>query len=137
MTDTNVIPLVAADALRGLRNTDLGNSERLVERHGERIAYCHANASWYIWDDKRWRVDDDGQIMRLANDVVKHPHAEISRMDNSDDRRTLSKWATASEALPRVKAMVEGARNLATVSPDELDAHPYLLNVPNGVARLC
>src|SRR5690606_3188611 len=34
--------------------TNLGNSERLVERHGNDIKYCYQTACWFIWNGQLW-----------------------------------------------------------------------------------
>lgn len=130
-----VVPLRAVDAQRGQRMTDMGNSERMVEQQHDRLRFCHAQDAWYIWDGSRWAHDDGGQIMRLADDVVKNLYAEAARLDG-DARQALGRWAARSEDLARRRAMVQGAQHLAPVRPDALDVHPYLLNVANGVLDL-
>lgn len=136
MTAAEVRPLVAADAARGERDTDMGNSERLVERHGQMIRYSHTQGRWLIWNGKCWQPDTDGAILRLTDDVVKSLHVEAGGQDNADVRRRLAMHARASEALARRRAMVDGAQHLVPVKSDDLDAHPYLLNVDNGVLNL-
>ena len=133
-TDANAT-LVAADAARGQRVTDMGNSERLKEQHGEHLRYCYPQGCWYIWTGQRWKADAGGEVMRLADNVVKNLYAEAA-MAADDDRRDLARHAARSEDLSRRRAMVEGARHLLPVLPDELDTHPYLLNVANGVLDL-
>ena len=54
----------AVHARRGL--TDLGNAERLVQRHGKNIGYCHGSREWMIWTGKRWTHDRTGEIFCVS-----------------------------------------------------------------------
>ena len=49
--------------LAHLFQTDLGNSERLVARHGHDLRYCFDFGKWLCWDGVRWAIDRDGAAM--------------------------------------------------------------------------
>jgi len=34
--------------------TEIGNAERLVEKHGADLHFCHEWGKWFIWDELRW-----------------------------------------------------------------------------------
>jgi hypothetical protein len=44
----------------------VGNAERLVQCHGDKLRFCHPWNSWLIWDGSRWAKDKTGAIMKLA-----------------------------------------------------------------------
>ncbi|KAH0533500.1 hypothetical protein FGG08_007703, partial [Glutinoglossum americanum] len=48
--------------------TDLGNAERLVARHGANLRYTAA-WGWLVWDGRRWEVDGNGEVYRLAKET--------------------------------------------------------------------
>jgi len=132
--------------------TDLGNAMRLVDRHGEELRYCHPWRRWLVWDGRRWRIDEDGEIVRRAVDVRQGIYAEAAALsaeaantvDDSKRKELASKaqatltWAKGSESRVRINAMIELAQSLPgiPVAPDELDAAPWLLNVQNGTLDL-
>lgn len=118
--------------------TDSGNAERLVAAHREDLRYCHAWRSWLVWDEKRWRPDDDGEIERWSlatmRDLAK------SALDEPDQvrRERLVNWAMKSESDSRITAMIRRARveRAVVVRPSELDRDPMTLVVENGELML-
>jgi putative DNA primase/helicase len=125
-----------AQPSRGYNLTDLGNSERFVAQHGENVRYCYAWQKWLVWAGARWERDDAGQVHRLAKEAVRGIYQEAALSEDEDRRKALAKHATRSEAADKIKAMLELARSEIPVSPDELDADPWLLNCKNGTTDL-
>lgn len=116
--------------------TDLGNSERLVHHHGDDLRYCDPWHSWLVWDGKHWKRDDTREIERRANDTVRSMYTAAANEEDPDRRKALAGWAAKCEAEYRRRAMVNGARAMAPVLPDVLDADRWLLNVNNGTLNL-
>jgi putative DNA primase/helicase len=121
---------------RGYNLTDLGNAERLVAGHGENIRYCYTWRKWLVRTTARWERDEAGRIHRLAKGRVRGIYREASDAEDEDRRKALAKHAAASESEARIRAMIELAKSEVPVTPDELDADPWLLNVLNGTIDL-
>jgi hypothetical protein len=47
-------------------HTDAGNAERLTLRHGREVRYCYPSGQWLVWDGRRLKPDDTGEIVRWA-----------------------------------------------------------------------
>jgi putative DNA primase/helicase len=122
----------------GAGQTDVGNARRLVRRHGGNIRYVHAWRKWLIWDGLRWRPDEDGGIVRFAEETIEAVHSEAVGIHDERERSESRKHALRSSSAPRIEAMVELAQSeLAVVLPvDQIDADPWLLGVCNGVVEL-
>ncbi len=123
-----------------IHNTDLGNSQRIINGFGEIIRYCNTWKKWLMWDDKNgvWKIDDSGAIFRLARQAINNIYQEASCMDHSNERKKLIGWGLASEAANKIQAMVklsESGEGIA-ISPNELDLDPWLLNCQNGTIDL-
>jgi len=118
--------------------TDYGNAERLVERHGGDVRYCRERKAWYVWDERRWAPDVDGEIDRRAKDTIRHIYHEAGDEDDAARRKATAKWARASESARRLADMVKVATSEREVkiAPGELDADPWLLGCLNGVLDL-
>ncbi|MDP9364209.1 MAG: phage/plasmid primase, P4 family [Chloroflexota bacterium] len=118
--------------------TDLGNAQRLVDRHGEDIRYCGAWGKWLVWDGRRWTVDDTGQIYRYAKETVRSIYGEAREEQDPDRRKEVAKWGAMSEDARRVEAMIRMARSEEGIAirPDDLDPDPWLLNCRNGTLDL-
>jgi len=112
--------------------TDLENAQRLVERHGKNIRFCHQWGKWLIWEGMRWSKDETGGIVRLAKDTVKTICAEVA-----GDPKTL-KHATRCKNRSRIEAMIKLTESESGiyVTPQQLDSDPMLLNVRNGTIDL-
>jgi putative DNA primase/helicase len=135
-------PLAIADAslhegTASYRNTDSGNAERLVARHGNDLRYLFASNQWYVWDGKRYAVADPGAIERKAKDTATAIYEEAAKAPK-EHRRSLEKWATNSHSRARLSSMVCLARSEPgiSVTSEELDANPWLLNGVNGTIDL-
>src|SRR5215203_6326231 len=85
------------DEHQGTHNpTDQGNAQRLVERHGGDLRYVHKWSMWLVWDGRRWRPDDTGEVVRRAKETVKATYREAERGDRID--KDLAKHAMSSES---------------------------------------
>jgi P4 family phage/plasmid primase-like protien len=118
--------------------TDTGNAERLVAAFGQDVRYVPQGGYWMAWDETRWRKDDTGHLMRLAKAVARSIYREAAGAVDDDSRAEIASHAKASESEKRRKAMVALASVEAAVvvTPDQLDADPWVLNVLNGTLDL-
>jgi P4 family phage/plasmid primase-like protien len=113
--------------------TDLGNSERFVAQHGDRIRFCHDWRKWLCWNGTCWEPDGTAMIFRLARQTMRSIYAEASQADDKEVRKAIVTHAQRCEAEGKVKAMVSLAESEAAIPilPRELDAHQMLLNCAN------
>jgi len=116
--------------------TDLGNAERFIQQHGDDVRYCYPWGKWLVWTGTRWERDEAGKVHKRAKETVRSIYGEAAAAEDEDRRKALAKHATSSEAEGKIRAMVELAKSEVPVSPEELDAHPWLLNAPNGTVDL-
>lgn len=117
--------------------TDYGNAERLVARDGRDLRYCQG-IGWLVWDGRRWRHDDSGEVMRRAKAMSRAILAEALGSNNEDERKRIAQWAFKSETEPRLRAAITLAESEEpiVVRTDELDANPWLLTALNGTVDL-
>jgi putative DNA primase/helicase len=113
---------------------DLGNGRRLIDRSGTLLRYCPAWGCWLNWDNTRWRLDETGLTFRYAAEVV----AEIAREGDRQGDESLRSFARTSGSSARLKGMLEVAQTLdgVAVSPEQLNADPWLLNTPDRTVDL-
>ena len=130
-----------AETLASFKNTDLGNGERLAYLFGDYLRFA-PGLGWYVWDGLRWVLDDTGEVHRLAARTVRLLYRALPELPvDSDKRGRLAKHAARSESRRALDATVESARRgqsirSLTVTADQLDADPDLLNVLNGTLHL-
>lgn len=118
--------------------TDLGNAERLKDRHGKNIRYVPPWNKWLLWSGRHFEVDDLGRVHQLAKETVRSIYAEAAEADSHDRREAVAKHAVRSESENRIRAMVNLARTEPgiPVRAEDLDRDPWLLNVANGTLDL-
>jgi putative DNA primase/helicase len=118
--------------------TELGNAKRLVKTYRDRIRYCWAWKTWLIWDGKRWRPDDTGEVYRLAKSTIQGIASQAAACDDKAKRRRLWTWALKSETRRAIEHMVVLAQSEPgiAVTPDLLDQNGWLFNVQNGTLNL-
>jgi putative DNA primase/helicase len=117
--------------------TDLGNAQRLVKAEGKNIRYCYKTKSWYVWDDRKWAKDENGEIHRIAKRTVKCMLHEAANLD--DERcKVLVSHEQKCESEGRLNAMVNLARSEKGVSVQlvDFDADSLLFNCLNATIDL-
>jgi len=127
----------ASRAREGIPWSDYGNAERLVQAHGEDLLHV-TGLGWHVWEGRRYRRDDDGEVMRRAKASARALREEAAALESGEEANKLFAHATKSESRPRLEAAVAlAATELKVVCPaDALDADPFLLNCPNGTVDL-
>src|SRR5579871_3559740 len=117
--------------------TDMGNAERLIARHGRDLRYC-PSLGWLVWDGRRWCVDNAGLVMELAKATVRCIYSEAANLPDAGARGELASWAKKSESKERLTAMIALSQSGhgIPIRPEELDADPWLLNLENGTYDL-
>ena len=125
------------DESEDFKLTDAGNADRFVNMFGSDIRYSNVHKKWYIWNGKFWE-QDDGTIISYAIACVRNIINEANLLPDGDRRRELIKHSLRSEAAGRLRAIVEIASNYTQlkITPDEMDANPWLLNCENGTLNL-
>jgi putative DNA primase/helicase len=119
--------------------TDMGNAERFADKFGGVVRYCSKlgkDGVWLIWDGRRWQIDEKLKIHRMAKEVVPDIYLDSQNAGIQADKIRLFKWALQTEGLATRNNMVKDARPALAIAADELDTHPWLLNVKNGTIDL-
>jgi putative DNA primase/helicase len=109
-----------------------GNARRVAAQHGDNIRYCHAFKKWLVWDGRRWKTDDSGQVRQLARETMAAFLAEAAQTYN-DTRRDFANDSCKSSAITGMLKMLEGEFAISTA---DLDLDPHLLNFTNGTVDL-
>jgi len=117
--------------------TDLGNAERLIRRHGDKLLYCTTSESWLVWDSRRWRPDTREKAKSLAHDTARSIlKLEAASAADQASRDAWIDWQRKSEAAHSTRYMLEQAVPYLAVPVEEFDTDPWLLNVKNGTIDL-
>lgn len=118
--------------------TDTGNAERLRDRHGADLRYCHPWGRWLVYDGASFRVDDRGAVVGLAKDAARSVFEEAKEAPDDEAAKRLGKWASSSLSESKLRSMLTLAQSEPgiPVLPEEMDISKDLLNVLNGTIDL-
>jgi putative DNA primase/helicase len=118
--------------------TETGNAERLVDRYGRDLRFCHPWGAWLHWDGRRWKRDQTGTVRAWSKTVVRSIYSEIEAAETKDERAAIFKFAVKSETAAARAAMMKLAESEADIpiEPNQMDRDPFLLNVMNGTLDL-
>lgn len=114
--------------------TDLGNCERLIDRHGKTLRYIHELRTWIEWTDGHW-ASTPGPI-KQAKDTVRSIYEEAAACSESSRRQELGRWAHQSEAERVIAAMIRLASKDLSVSVSDFDTEIDVINCANGIVDL-
>jgi putative DNA primase/helicase len=121
---------------RHYMRTDLGNAERFVDAHRDRVLWCHARKSFLCWDGKRYAWDERGEAVKLAHATARSIFHEAAEAEGEEEQKAITKWALASQNESRINAMLSQARPYLAAGMEELDRDPWLVNCQNGTLDL-
>ncbi|MDP8951251.1 MAG: phage/plasmid primase, P4 family, partial [Actinomycetota bacterium] len=121
---------------RHYMRTDLGNAERFVDAHRDRVLWCPARKAFLVWDDRRYAWDARGEAVKLAHMTARSIFHEAAHAESEDEQKAITKWALASQNEPRINAMLSQAKPYLAVGMEELDRDPWLVNCQNGTLDL-
>jgi len=125
------------DTAKTFRNTtDLGNAERLIDRHGEDLKYVHAWGRYLVFDGQRYEPDQCDAVKARATETVRSIYHEAGDALDEGERKALGSHAKKSESQRGIEAMLSLAQHMVAVKPKDLDADPWKLNVLNGTVDL-
>ncbi len=54
--------------------TDLGNSERFLEKHCNDVKFCKQLKKWFIYNQGLWVMDANSILYEKAKITVEHSH---------------------------------------------------------------
>jgi len=116
--------------------TDFWNAQQLVQRADGKVCYSDVDGCWYVYDGTRFRRDETLEIHRLANAAIGDIYEMAATATADAERKKYGAWALKSESQRSKRAMIDAARALAPVHPDQFDESPMLFNVLNGTVDL-
>ena len=117
---------------------DLGNARRFTMEHGRDVRFVEKLGGFLVWDGARWKIDEDGEIDRLAKSTVTRLKIDAMDEDDPAKKKTMLCHAAASSKLPRIRAMLELAKSERPIAakPEDFDTQAWLLCVKNGTLDL-
>lgn len=125
----------------GFPLTDLGNAERLVIMHGEKMRHC-TGVGWLAWDGTRWCKDDADKVVGGWMDIIirgiltEMVPRLVEREVSEDVVKAVMRHWRVSESPARVNAALQFAERKVSARAGDLDQQPHFLNVANGTVDL-
>jgi putative DNA primase/helicase len=118
--------------------SDQYNAEAFVKDHGQDLHYCEDWSRWLVWDGKRWRIDNTGEVMRLAKLTIKRLAAQLMDIQGEAEGKAFLAHIRKSLSMRSLEAMVKSAQSEPgiPITPDAFDRDPWLFNVQNGTVDL-
>ena len=122
--------------------TDVSVAERFADQFGDRVRFCKPLGGWFLYDGKRWRLDETEQIREFVKELAKSIYAEkLEELSaaSARDRVAAHKRAISAHGLlqrRKLDDVASVARSSLSISHHRFDADPYLLNCANGTLDL-
>src|SRR5437763_480003 len=108
--------------------TDEGLALRFSAKHANKLRYVAAWGRWLIWTDAAWQFEETLRAFDLSRALCRQASAECNKA------RTSAAIASAKTVAAVVTLAKADRRHAATT--DQWDAHPWLLNTPDGLVDL-
>ncbi len=119
---------------------DTGNADRFKDAHGEVLRYSYIRKNWYYYDGKLWRLDNEGRVKTLADEVIekmKHEKIYIPDGEDPEEAEKLFRRHVKNTRNHNGKTnMVKESQHLLPIQPETFDNDLHLFNVQNGYLNL-
>lgn len=113
------------------------NAVRLVARFGQDLCYCQERKAYFAWNGRRWVCDDFRQVETMAEETIRQDLARAEQIQNVKARDTAIRAITKSMNRVPLQSMIHLAKKkVRSVSINEFDADPWVLNCQNGIVDL-
>ena len=83
--------------------TDIGNADRFVDRYGAVVKYCYEWEKWLVWDGRRWIIDADAELTKLAHIVIRSIYSEGEKIMDSDKGKQLVNMPSLQKLAPGLR----------------------------------
>ncbi|MEY2502274.1 MAG: putative primase/helicase [Verrucomicrobiota bacterium] len=117
---------------------DTERAWRFAETFRGEVRYVQAWKQWVIWDNVRWRPDNDGAVFRKAQQIPQMLLREASEIADVDRRKKAAGAAIIAGNQQKLQAMIGLAQCQPGIAatPAVFDSNPMLLGVLNGAVDL-
>lgn len=119
---------------------DTGNADRFTDMHGEILRYSYIRKNWYYYDGKLWRVDQEGKVKNLADEVIeKMKQEQVYVPDGTDEeeaRKLFRRHIKNTRNHSGKSNMIKESEHLLPIKPETFDNDLHLFNVQNGYLDL-
>ena len=92
--------------------TDTGNAHRMYDKFGNIIRYSYNRKKWYYWDGKTWRLDESGEIKKLADIICEDIKKEAFMEQDEDVQLKMIKWANKTANSHGKESFVKECQHL-------------------------
>lgn len=125
--------------------TDVGLARRLAHHARGTLRYVKETREWLGWNGKVWSRDNGLQAQHVAKRMSDEMWREwvklkrgLEKSPEEEHRKNMRRFVENAASARGMSAAVSLARSEPEiiVSAEELDRHPFLLNVKNGVLDL-
>ena len=118
--------------------TDKALGETILRDHGRDIRYCDIWHKWLLWEGGRWKPDDLRRAEHLAKATLRRLLQDAAQINDDKQRNHRIKDIIAAERMSRIEGSLRAASSepALAISPDQLDANPWLLNTANTTINL-
>jgi putative DNA primase/helicase len=125
-------------------HTEIGNAERLVQRHGADIRHCPERGNWLTWNGRRWCTGPDsyGIVVSMMKATMRGTGVIANKLSKDSEQmgfaKALGEWAKRSESNARITSSIKLAETEVGVPVlnEQMDANPWLFNCLNGTIDL-
>jgi putative DNA primase/helicase len=117
---------------------DTQRAQRFAKKYANELKYVQAWKQWLLWDGVRWVPDEDGAVLRKAQEIPKLLQTEATEIEDDDKRKKALGAAIRAGDRTKLEAMVKLSECQSGISaaPVLFDSDPFLLGVSNGVVDL-
>lgn len=124
------------DDFMNLEFTDLGNARRIEHLFGKDLRFCEILDTWFTWNGEQWRPDEINEVRTLAHEISNILIMEATHMQDKDKQAKIIKHALSSQSHSRITGMIEEAKALLPIVPQDMDKDLHLFNCGGGIIDL-
>lgn len=115
---------------------DTGNGVRFFNLNKDIARFSYIAKNWYLYNGKKWQLDDSGSVKRLADNTIKEMKNEFPLLESEEMEKAFQKHLKSTRQSRGKNNMLKEAEHLLPVRPGDFDKDIRLFNVNNGYLDL-
>lgn len=118
--------------------TDMTNTDYFLKVYGGRVRFCKPWNKFLVWDGKRWKIDEYGEVGFLVDELIRNMYKGAREIKDPLLRIDFERHIKKCESLRRRKALLESVSmsKKVMITNEQLDDNRFLFNCENGTINL-
>lgn len=116
---------------------DIAIANLFVKDNLNKLRFNPEAKKWFVWQGTHWQLDKTDEVIKTATNFSQSLYTRVNNLvSNTSQMKDAMKQIFRSNCNTGLKAFLDLSKSYLSVSQNQFDTNPYLLNCKNGTVDL-